>query len=111
MQFTKNTKILIVDNDPRELEIKEVQFSNAGCSVVTVASAQMAKRALMADDFDYVITDIMMPITNGLELKEYINSKYPEIIVCTASAHHDWADLTKPYYPVDFKNIESKMVA
>jgi len=111
MQFTKNTKILIVDNDPRELEIKKVQFNKAGYSVTIVDSARMAKRALMIADFDYIITDIMMPVETGLELKEYINIKYPETTVYTTSCHCDWADLPKPYYPIDFENFGSRMVA
>ena len=111
MQSTKNTKILIVDNDPRELEIKKIQFNRAGYRVTTVDSARMAKRALIAADFDYMITDIMMPVENGLELKEYVNIKYPEITVYTTSAHMDNVDLIKPYYPIDFENIGSKMVA
>lgn len=97
----KKYRILLVDNDPYELKSKKDQFFFAGYDIRTSKSASDAKLELMINDYDIVITDVMMPMINGYELQEYIRCKYPNIKVFTASAKTSGCDLLKPYKPKD----------
>ena len=101
----KKHRILLVDNDPYELKCKKVQFFNCGYNIKTSTNASDAKLQLMVEDFDIVITDVMMPGTNGYELVEYVKLKYPYTKVFTASCRTSGCDLIKPYKPQDVFNL------
>lgn len=101
----RKCRILLVDNNAYELKSKKVQFFNCGYDIKTCATASDAKLQLMIEDFDIVITDVMMPKTNGYELVDYVNTKYPDVAIFTASCRTDGCDLIKPYKPQDVFNL------
>jgi two-component system response regulator PilR (NtrC family) len=101
----RKPKLLLVDNDHQEREIKQVYFANAGYDVLTSESFQDTKKKILEFGPDYIITDIMMPNGNGFDIKDYVNAHYPDIIVKTASAWGMGEDLTKPYIVADFESL------
>lgn len=110
----RKPKLLLVDNDHNEREIKQVYFANAGYNVQTVGSFQEVKKMILEFCPDYIITDIMMPNGTGFDIKDYVNLNYPDIIVLTASAWGLGEDLTKPYVVADFERLvglEARMYA
>jgi two-component system, response regulator YesN len=110
----RNFKILLVDNDKNERIIKKLQFGNVGVCIDVVASVSEAKKEIMLHDYDYVITDIMMPIDTGLDLAEYICARYPDLPVVFATAYPEFEKargknvigvIMKPYTPSQFFDI------
>ncbi len=82
----KKYNILIVDDHPRFLEMLEEILIMEGFSVTKAEDAEKAIVILVTNSFDLVITDYVMPGTNGLELISHIASIYPDIpcILCSS---------------------------
>ncbi|WP_341678338.1 response regulator [Niveibacterium sp. SC-1] len=59
-------KILVVDDEPVNLEIVSEVLTDLDCSLQTAASGQAALDRLAAEDFDLVLLDRMMPGMDGM---------------------------------------------
>ena len=88
------SSILIVDDDDAIRESAEDFLEIKGYVVESAASAEEAIEKLNTFKADIVITDIMMPGMDGLELTEYINDKFgAKVIVMTGfSAKYSYED-------------------
>ena len=64
--------ILLIDDDPDELELTERILRSFGVEVVCAETGEEAMERLLARDFDLVITDLMMPGMNGYEVASTI---------------------------------------
>jgi CheY-like chemotaxis protein len=65
--------ILLVDDDPFMLSIIGKTLSNLGfANVVTAENGQQALTTLQTKDIDLLLTDIQMPVMNGLELIQQV---------------------------------------
>jgi DNA-binding response OmpR family regulator len=103
--------ILIVDDDPRVVELLELILERNGYKVSKALSGEEALKAL-DEDPDLVILDIVMPGVDGLEVADRLQSQTEEpipFIFLTAKGqpHHRLAGLglgaveyiTKPFHP------------
>lgn len=70
-------RILIVDDEPDELEAWEALLRKQGYVVRTSASAQAALQACDENRFDLVVLDYVIPKMKGLELLSRIRKKLP----------------------------------
>src|SRR3954465_3510635 len=61
-------KILIAEDEVLLLKIMESRLKKDGHQVITAADGRDALKQLDGNDFDVVITDIMMPFISGLEI-------------------------------------------
>jgi diguanylate cyclase (GGDEF)-like protein/PAS domain S-box-containing protein len=59
--------ILVVDDEPKNIELLEAQLIPRGYDVVKAASGQEALEKLSSDQIDLVLLDIMMPKMSGFE--------------------------------------------
>lgn len=111
--MTHPPRILIIDDEPFNIEILLEYLENSGYQLDTAEDGQEAWEKLEAtpDYYDVVILDRMMPRMNGLELLERIK-RHPvmqsiPVILQTALAAQDevvegiqagaWYYLTKPF--------------
>lgn len=69
-------KILVVDDDIVMLKVIEKQLADSGFTVVTAIGGREAMQALEGFSPDLIITDILMPLTSGLELIGIVRSMY-----------------------------------
>jgi len=81
-------KVLIVDDDPMLLTILTESLKKY-CNIFQVVTAKdglAAIKTMQKQRFHLVITDLHMPMINGLVLLSYINKNYPQVpcIVMTA---------------------------
>lgn len=79
-------KILIVDDERDYLETMEMLLSSKGYKVTAVTSSNEALQALEKEYFPIVLTDVMMPIKNGIYLLEQIKKIYDariQVIIVT----------------------------
>lgn len=80
-------KLLIVeDNEALCNSIKKL-FLKESYEVTTANSAEAALISLESDSYDLVITDIILPGIDGLELLAKIKKKFPEIIVIVMTSY------------------------
>ncbi len=83
-------KLLICDDDPMTLKALEFQFKKDGYAILKAINGKEARQMLDNNgDIDLVVTDLYMPMINGLELVTYIRktmkSKIPILILTRAN--------------------------
>lgn len=61
-------KILLVDDDAFLRDMYATKFSELGHTVVVAQTGERAREELANQEFDVVLTDIVMPGVTGLEL-------------------------------------------
>jgi CheY-like chemotaxis protein len=69
--------ILIVDDDAAVLATAVMLVESLGYRAETASNGSEALRMVMADDFDAVLTDVMMPDMNGFQLARRIRAIKP----------------------------------
>jgi len=83
-------RILVVDDEEVVRDVVAALLGHCGYSTTLVESAGAAMARLQQDpDYDLVLSDIMLPETDGLTLLEMIGSDYPEVPVVMVSAVND----------------------
>ncbi len=80
-------KILLVDDDAMITEFLSVKLSENGHCVECAGNGWEALTKLSNNDYDLLITDLMMPDISGLTLlsllQSYVFGKVPVIIIST----------------------------
>lgn len=74
-------KILIVDDDKNLLSVLKAILSEENNEVSTCSDGQTAVDLFRKTKFDLIITDLMMPGTNGLEVLREAHKIDPDILV------------------------------
>jgi PAS domain S-box-containing protein len=70
-----DARVLIVDDQPRNLDALEVMLQPTGCSLVRAGSADEALLCLLKHDFAAIVLDIQMPGMGGIELAQLIKGR------------------------------------
>ncbi len=83
----RQARILIIDDDPQILDVCRDGLSANGYTVVTASNGSRAQMALSESAFSLVLCDVLLPDTNGLELLEYMKSRYPDTFVIITTGH------------------------
>ena len=79
-----NTRVLIVDDDEAVRNTMNEYIQAAGYNSQAVSCAEEALEIIQKDDFQVVITDIILPAMGGLELTQSIRrNKDSDVIVMT----------------------------
>ena len=93
-------KILIVDDQARNLDALEAMLSPTDCVVIRANSADEALLCLLRNDFAAIVLDIRMPDMSGIELAKLIKqrkrSEHVPILFLTAHLVDD-DDVLKGY--------------
>lgn len=105
-------KILIVEDDQMMLSLLQFKLQREGFETIVVQDGNEAIAKIENDAPDLIVTDIMMPYLNGMELtskiRNELNIKTPIIIISSAGqedmvmqAFKLGADnfITKPFSP------------
>jgi signal transduction histidine kinase/CheY-like chemotaxis protein len=66
--FGRGKSILIVDDDPAQLKLARLRFTDAGFEVATAGDGATALALARARPPDVVLCDVLMPGTDGFEL-------------------------------------------
>ncbi len=86
-----NARLLIVDDDPVIRLILQRHFAVRGFVISVAEDGEEALRLLARTRFDLVVTDLIMPGIDGLELMRAIRREYPlmRVIVMTGAVTLD----------------------
>jgi PAS domain S-box-containing protein len=68
-------KILVVDDDPRNLFAVEEMLRAPGIEIVTAESGEAALRHVLKDDFAAILLDVQMPGMDGYEVAGLIRNR------------------------------------
>jgi two-component system response regulator AtoC len=84
---TSNTQVLIVEDETDLREAIVEMLTHDGFDVDSAASGEEASEMLSQTPYDVLLTDLMMPGKNGIELIEEALFKYPQIIALLMTGH------------------------
>jgi putative nucleotidyltransferase with HDIG domain len=83
-------RILVVDDEEPIREIVSSMLRTAGFTCTQAASGREATAILESgDEFELMLTDIMMPDVDGIALLERAKERYPDMPVVLVTALHD----------------------
>ncbi|HOK37142.1 MAG TPA: response regulator [Bacteroidales bacterium] len=101
-----NSRILIVDDRPKNIQILANHLTNDGYDVEYATSGKEAIKILEKEDFDLILLDVMMPGIDGFEtckrIKKLENKNNIPIIFVTAKTDIDSITLGFEYGGVDY---------
>src|ERR1035437_2774548 len=84
------SKILVVDDEEAIREVVSSMLNQAGYHTRPAASGMEALELLdCGEDFDLILTDMMMPEMDGIALLEKIKERFPDVPVVMVTAVHD----------------------
>jgi CheY-like chemotaxis protein len=87
MHGFENSKILIVDDNDTNCKILKAQLEHWKLAPVIAKSGEEALDILSQNNaFNLVITDMQMPVMDGVELATLIRGQYPEIPIMLLSS-------------------------
>ena len=88
MAQDRRSKILVVDDDLRNVELLEAHLSNAGYDVVKASDGEGALRRIEEGTIDLILLDVMMPKLNGFEVCKIIKgdekTRFIPVVMITA---------------------------
>ena len=88
-----NFSVLIVEDDPALSEILEAYFQTYGAKVNKASHGEEALQILGTSAIDLVLSDIQMPVMDGVTLLKTVRGKDPKIpIVFIISGQSDYSE-------------------
>jgi two-component system, cell cycle sensor histidine kinase and response regulator CckA len=115
--------VLVVDDEPMILRSASMALAMAGYQVIVAENGAAGLELFLAapDSIALVITDVMMPLLNGLEMAQRIKAARPDARIILMSAYSDAVILTmdgpkyplirKPFLPEDLLRVVSANLA
>jgi adenylate cyclase len=86
--MTVPSKIMIVDDEPFNVDYLEQELADLGYATISAANGKEALQKVKTDPPDLILLDVMMPIMDGLEvcrlLKEQEETRLIPIVIMTA---------------------------
>ncbi len=79
-------KILVIEDDLRVAELIERGLSEQGFSVTLAYDGLSGKKLAFQVSFDLIITDIILPKMDGLDLSKQIRERLPEVPIIMLTA-------------------------
>jgi CheY-like chemotaxis protein len=88
MRKKESATVLVVDDDPIILDLVKEQISAYGYQTIVVSNGEDALQvASQETKIDLLLTDIMMPMMNGVDLAKQFVANYPETKVLFMSGY------------------------
>ena len=117
-------RVLLIDDDPVILRLLQVNFEMEGFDVVTATDGVDGLQAARDEQPDVVVSDVMMPRMNGLELVAALGAddRTGDIPVMLLSARAQATDIaagldagahdyvTKPFEPLELVDRVHKLL-
>ena len=94
----KNATVWIVDDDRSIRWVLEKAFKQTDINVETFENASGILDLLSQSQPNAIVSDIRMPGTDGLELLNEINKRYPKLPVIIMTAHSDLDSAVSAYH-------------
>jgi len=106
----KKKKLLVVEDEKNLCLLYREELTREGYKVIAVSDAETAIQHIQKQPFDLIITDIRMPVKNGIELITQIMAlrKDIPIIINTAyqSYKHDFMTWAADAYIVKSASLD-----
>ncbi len=113
----KKLDVLLVDDEAIVGNRLKPALTKIGCEVEVYEDPKEALKKIDEKEFDIIVTDIMMPDVNGLQLLEHVQkiSEWTKVIIITGFATEALAReamakgafdiIAKPFRPDDLREV------
>jgi DNA-binding NtrC family response regulator len=88
MRAEPNVQMVIIDDNAGSLELLSTALARAGLRIITAQDPEEGLDAVFREHPDIVLTDLVMPGVNGLEVVERVVEFDPAIDVILMTAHY-----------------------
>jgi putative nucleotidyltransferase with HDIG domain len=82
-------RILVVDDEEAIREVVSTMLESQGFECITAENGKLAQQHLQRNSLDLVLTDMVMPVMDGLALLEWVHKHDNEVPVVMVTAMHD----------------------
>lgn len=86
-RFAGNETILVVDDEPALLDLAEETLAARGYRVFTAASGEQALKILETESIDLMLSDVVMPLTDGYRLAARVERSFPTVKIQLVSGY------------------------
>ncbi|MER3472132.1 MAG: DNA-binding response regulator [Chitinophagaceae bacterium] len=80
------TKLLLIEDDHRLAELTQRGLEEQGFAITLAYDGEMGKKLAFNNDYDIIITDIILPKINGVDLCKQISRTKPDIPIIMLTA-------------------------
>ena len=89
--------ILVVDDQPQNIELIEAHLATQGYDIVSAANGQEALEKLFKNEIDLILLDVMMPGMDGFEVTRMVrqDDKHRLLPIVLVTALHETQDRIK----------------
>lgn len=89
--MSQKAKVLIVDDEPNNVDFLEQALEDSGYQLITATNGQEALDKIKSQQPDLVLLDLAMPIMDGFAVLERVkaDSSLRDIPIIIISAEHD----------------------
>ncbi len=85
--MSKNTRALIIDDEPDIRELLDITLSRMGLDVDCAGDVQQAMQRLEAHNYQVCLTDLRLPDGDGIDIVKYIQQNHSALPVAVFTAH------------------------
>ena len=120
----KNTAktLFIIEDDEHVLGMMKTYFEYLGYRIITASDGMEGLKMLDAEQYDLVITDIVMPYVSGVGIVSVVKEKSPDIPVVAITAYgknperlaaekHADVVLRKPFEMEKLKDLVARLLS
>ncbi len=86
-EFLEGARIIVVDDEAAIREVFRLALSKRGINVQVCANGQEAVDAFNENHIDLVITDLRMPVMDGMKLLKWVLGQHPLVPVIMLTAY------------------------
>jgi DNA-binding NtrC family response regulator len=83
----EKASILVLDDEERQRGILSLVLEDAGYEVLAIGSAKEALEIVKKNNFDLILTDLMMPEMDGIQFLETARLYWPQQVIIVVTAH------------------------
>jgi DNA-binding NtrC family response regulator len=80
-------KVLVVDDEANMLKLLSKILGKEGCEVRSAESGSEAMRLMREEEFDLIISDLVMPVIDGMRLMQEVKARQPDTPFILITAH------------------------
>ena len=117
-------KILLVDDSTSVRQVVGIALRRAGYETVEASNGKEALAMLDAGKLNLVISDVNMPVMNGIEfvkaLKQHPTSKFTPVVMLTTEGQEEKKEqgraagakawIVKPFSPAQLLDVVAKLI-